>query len=92
MNMMTKFCRIDPASPAFTSTLNLQSPEQVNQSRPGAAPPRAPCVPLSDAQMHDYMDLMTRAEALHSAGRQHEAGRVKQVAVSILRTGAPALE
>lgn len=94
MNMLAKDCTIDPTSSVSPTTLNLQSPAQVTQARLGskAASRRAPCVPLSDTQMGDYLDLMFRADELLAAGRQQEANRVKRVASNILRTGAPALE
>ena len=94
MNMLAKDCTIDPTLSVSPATLNLQSPAQVTRARlvSNAASPRAPSVPLSDAQMRDCLDLMFRADELLAAGRRQEANRVKQVASNILRTGAPALE
>ena len=94
MNMLAKVGTVDPTSSMSPTTSNLQLPEQETQARPGfdSVLLLAPCVPLSDTQMRDYLDLMFSADERLATGREQEANRVKRVATNILRTGAPALE
>ena len=49
-------------------------------------------VPLTEQQIQDYQALLIGADELFTAGCYQEASLARQVAMNILRTGAPALE
>jgi len=81
----------DPPRQAGTRRLKDLVPGNVRYGCPPSTS-HVPVVPLTDAQYEDYLALVGKAQELHAAGRFQEAGRIKQVASNILRTGAPALE
>ena len=97
MYLTDRYPKINTATPAITMKSRVQvlsEPKRTGAERfvPEPGLKRTPCIPLTAAQLNDYLSLISRVDELRSDDRHAEAGRTYQIAKDILRTGAPSLE